>query len=98
MMSTHSAGEIVPAESTLALFPGIDTNGPDTRSIMHNTRSKALSDREAILCVRRGRVVSGTSEAKEAAFLVLNCPSLKSFNANCTLSSWERESMAGRKQ
>lgn len=41
-MSTHSAGKIVPAESTIALYPGIDTNRPDTRSIRDNNRSNSI--------------------------------------------------------
>ena len=41
--------------------------------------------REVVPCSHLCRVVSGTSNAKEAAFLVLYWPFLKALSANCTL-------------
>ena len=49
--------------------------------------------REVVPCSRLCRVVSGTSNAKEAAFLVLYWPFLKALSANCTLPSLETEFM-----
>ena len=48
---------------------------------------------EVVPCSRLCRVVSGISNAKEAAFLVLYWPFLKALSANCTLSSLETEFM-----